>query len=104
MRAASAIVTVNSKSGAEALLLGKPVVVLGDAFYRPCSLVHAVDRAADLPDVLARLVAAPPTVSVDSVHAYFQDVWDASWPGELYDARPDNVVRFRDSLIRALAS
>ena len=104
MRAASAIVTVNSKSGAEALLLGKPVVVLGDAFYRQCSLVHAVDRAADLPGVLARLVAAPPAVSIDAVHAYFQDVWNASWPGELYDARPDNVARFRDSLIRALAS
>lgn len=104
MRAASAIVTVNSKSGAEALLLGKPVVVLGDAFYRSCSLVHVVDRPTDLPGVLARLVAAPPSVSIDAVHAYFQNVWDASWPGELYDARPENVARFRDSLTEVLAS
>jgi hypothetical protein len=104
MRAASAIVTVNSKSGAEALLLGKPVVVLGDAFYRPCALVHAVDRPTDLPALLERLVAAPPAMAADAVHGYFQDVWNASWPGELYDARPENVGRFRDSLIRAIAS
>lgn len=103
MRAAAAIVTVNSKSGAEALLLGKPVVVLGDAFYRPSSLVHAVARPADLPPLLGRLVASPPVLDGSAVRGYFQDVWDASSPGELYDVSPENVARFRDSLEQALA-
>ena len=57
---ADAIVSVNSKSGAEAVLLGKPVVVMGDAFYRSCPLVFAVDRLADVPQRLRDALAAPP--------------------------------------------
>ena len=49
-----AVVSVNSKSGAEAVLLGKPVVVMGDAFYRSCPLVFAADRLKDVPQGLCR--------------------------------------------------
>lgn len=104
MRAAAAIVTVNSKSGAEALLIGKPVVVLGDAFYRPSTLVHPVTLDT-LPEVLRRVLDGElPGPAADAVRGYFQDVWEASWPGELYDASADNVARFRDSVLRALGS
>ncbi len=102
MRRAAAVVTVNSKSGAEALLLGKPVLVLGDAFYRPCSLVRAVDRLGDLPGALAKVLAQPPQIARGSVESYFQGVWDRSLPGELYDVRPDNIATFHDSLIKVL--
>lgn len=99
---AEAVVTVNSKSGAEALLLGKPVMVLGDAFYRPCRLVHAVDRLGDLPTILAALVSRRERPDEAGVEAYFQDIWDRSFPGELYDRAPDNVQRFAESLMQNL--
>src|SRR6201985_2857230 len=46
---ADAIVSVNSKSGAEAVLPGKPVLGMGDAFYRSCPLVFATERLSDVP-------------------------------------------------------
>ena len=57
---ADAVISVNSKSGAEALLLGKPVVVMGDAFYRTCPLVFAVDRLPDVPHACAKRCAPRP--------------------------------------------
>jgi len=99
LRTARVVVTVNSKSGAEALLLSKPVVVLGNAFYRPCRLVHAIDNQHDLPDMLAQLTRQPPVLSHYDVARYFQDVWDRSYPGELYVAASDNVAQFARSLM-----
>jgi hypothetical protein len=95
---ADAVVTVNSKSGAEALLLGRPVVVLGDAFYSASRLVHRVAAAADLPAVLARVLDEPPALDRSSISAYFQDVWDASWPGELHVGGAENAEAFAASL------
>jgi len=103
MRAAAAVVTVNSKSGAEALMLGRPVIVLGDAFYRPTRLVHRVGVPGDLPAVLGRVLAGPDSVpDPAAVAAYFQNVWDHSASGELFDPAPDNVERFADSLAVAI--
>ena len=98
---ASAIVSVNSKSGAEALLVGKPVLVLGDAFYSRCELVTRVAALADLPSALeGALRAAAPDPA--SVRGYFQTVYDRSLPGELYVADADNVDIFAGSLIKAV--
>lgn len=103
MDRAAAVVTVNSKSGAEAALLGRPVVVLGDAFYRASPLVRAVDRLdearAPLAEALAGRWHGPGRTEAER---WFQAVWDASYPGELYDTAPDNVRRFAVSLERAL--
>lgn len=98
LRRADAVVTVNSKSGAEALLLGRAVVVLGDAFYSACRLVHRVAAAADLPAVLARVLDEPPALDRGAISAYFQDVWDASWPGELHVGGAENAEAFAASL------
>jgi Capsule polysaccharide biosynthesis protein len=90
LRRADAVVTVNSKSGAEALLLGRPVLVLGDGFYSKCPLVFRVGRLPDLP---ARLKDALESGGVDpsSVAPYFQSAWDLSHPGELYVTGQDQV-------------
>lgn len=99
---AAAVVTVNSKSGAEALLHGTPVVVLGNAFYENCPLVCRVAGLAGLHDALSR--ALDPALAYDSEAAlpFFQAVWDASCPAELYDLTPDNVTSFSHSLARLL--
>jgi hypothetical protein len=98
---ADAIVSVNSKSGAEAVLLGKPVVVMGDAFYRSCPLVFAVDR---LKDVSQRLREALRSQSFDPAKAapYFETAWRKSFPGELYIDNPQQLDTFAASLLSAV--
>ncbi|HUP93651.1 MAG TPA: hypothetical protein VM164_02000 [Burkholderiales bacterium] len=97
-----AIVTVNSKSGAEALLLGKPVLALGDSFYRTSPHVTRVDALADLPCALRSAIDRPARVDSSDIAAYFQEVWDSSYAGELYEASEPNVTAFALSLEVAL--
>lgn len=98
MRQADAVITVNSKSGAEALLVGTPVVVLGDAFYRTCAFVHVVDRLRDLPETITKAIATPKSSNPHNVNGYFQDIWMRSFPGELYDITPSNIAAMAASL------
>jgi hypothetical protein len=98
---ADAVVSVNSKSGAEAVLLGKPVVVMGDAFYRSCPLVFAVNRLSDVPQ---RLREALRTQGFDPAKAapYFETAWRKSFPGELYIDNPQQLDTFAASLLSAV--
>ena len=100
---ADAIVTVNSKSGAEALLLGKPVLALGDSFYRDSPHVTRIDKLADLPSALRSAIERPTHVDSSEIAAYFQAVWDSSYAGELYDLSDSNVTAIAQSLDAALA-
>jgi hypothetical protein len=99
LQRADAVVTINSKSGAEALLLGRPVLVLGDAFYAPCELVHRVGSPAELPRTLAEVLRAARGPEPAAVRRYFQDVWNASWPGELHVAARANAQALAASLL-----
>jgi len=99
MRSADAVITVNSKSGAEAILLGKPVVVLGDAFYRTSKLVHVTERLGQLPEILQRAIENKPDHrACRDIYPYFQQIWNHSWPGELYLAEQQNIQIFSQSL------
>jgi hypothetical protein len=102
MSRAAAVITVNSKSGAEALLLGRPTLVLGDAFYYQCDLAFRVESLGELPETLSMVLRAPPTVERRAIHRYFQDVWNSSWPGELYDSQTPNARKFASSLMQYL--
>jgi len=97
-----AVVSVNSKSGAEAVLLGKPVVVMGDAFYRSCPLVFAVDRLKDVPQRLRDALTAPPFDPAEAA-PYFETAWRKSVPGELYIDSLQQLDTFASSLLRATA-
>lgn len=98
-----AVVSVNSKSGAEAALLGKPVVVLGDAFYRDSPLVRYVDRLQDLPDAIAATLAPDfQAASPELVERYFSAVWKRCVPGELYVTEERNVRSFTAGLLQQL--
>lgn len=99
---AGVVVTVNSKSGAEAGLVGTPVVVLGDAFYRNAPFAHAVDELAELPGFLDKLLSgALEETKKDEMLAYFAALWARTYPGELYVSSPENVGRFTHSLAEA---
>jgi hypothetical protein len=103
LKQADAVVTVNSKSGAEALLLGKPVLALGDSFYRTSRYVVRVDSLADLPSALRDAIERPRTFDSADVAAYFQNIWDSSYAGELYELSESNVIAFAQSLDAVLA-
>lgn len=61
VRAAKAVVTVNSSVGLEALMLGKPVVVMGEAFWALPGLTISGQTPADL----AAALAAPEHLTYD---------------------------------------
>ncbi len=102
LAAADAVISVNSKSGAEGGLLGKPVLVLGDAFYREAPFATAVDRLQDLPRQLARVLGPGHRGSSEkATRSYFASVWRHSLPGELYVTDAENVSIFTDSMLEA---
>jgi hypothetical protein len=104
MRRARCVVTVNSKSGAEAGLLGKSVFVLGDAFYRKAPFALPVEAVTDLPPRLAALLAeAPADLSAPAHLGWFACLWRQSWPGELYAASEAKAEEFARSLADAVA-
>jgi hypothetical protein len=98
-----AVISVNSKSGAEAVLLGKPVVVMGDAFYRSCPLVFTADRLADVPQRLRDALAAPPFEPAVAA-PYFETAWRKSVAGELYIDNPQQLDVFATTLCSAIAA
>lgn len=55
---ARAVVTITSSVGWEALIHGKPVIVLGNVWYGDCDLVHRLKALADLPGALRRAIFA----------------------------------------------
>ena len=99
---ADAVVSVNSKSGAEAVLLGKPVVVMGDAFYRTCPLVFTADRLKDVPQRLREALKAPPFDPTQAA-PYFETAWRQSVAGELYIDNPQQLDVFAATLASAIA-
>jgi hypothetical protein len=101
MRQAALIVTVNSKSGAEALMLNRPVVALGDSFYRNSALVNRADDLATL-DQAIRAALARPRHPPAEIGRFFQAVWDTSCPGEISDDAPANCETFAHSLVAFL--
>lgn len=104
LKAADSIVSVNSKSGAEALLLGRPIFVLGDAFYRGAPMVTTVEHLSDLPQLLSTQIGSVTPAQYDNlVGCYFEKVWRHCYQGELYGSEPDNIARFALSMIDATA-
>lgn len=59
IRRASAVVTLNSSVGFEALVLDKPLVVLGEAFYGVPALAEVVQVEAELGAALQRALTCP---------------------------------------------
>lgn len=103
LRAAECVVTINSKSGAEAGLLGKQPIVLGDAFYRGAPFARAIDHVTQLGPAIAQQVSAPrPALCADETHGFFAALWERSFPGELYAPSKSNIAAFTASVEAAL--
>lgn len=98
MQKCEGVVSVNSKSGAEALLLGKPVLVLGDAFYKSAPLVTFIDSLSKAGLSLQAFTDQHGT-DKKRIEEYFQSVWDVTYPGELYVSNRENVSTFCDGVL-----
>ena len=105
LRRCDAVVSINSKSGAEGALIGKPVIVLGDAFYTNSPIVRTVDRVQDLPVALAQMLSGAAAGAAPAVvERYLAAVWVRSYPGELYVTEVGNVGQFSQSMLAAVAN
>ena len=98
------VVSINSKSGAEGALIGKPVIALGDAFYTDSPIVRKVDRVQDLPRVLSDLLSGNTAIAPGIVERYLAAVWSRSHTGELYVPEAENVAQFTKSMLTAVKS
>jgi hypothetical protein len=100
MGKAETIVTINSKSGAEALTLGKRTVVLGDAFYGDSGLIDKVENITELEASLNRSIVR--TLSQEDIEAYFSQVWESSFAGEVFYTEAKNVAVFVESMCQVV--
>lgn len=102
---AQLVVTINSKAGAEAIVLGKPVVILGDAFYTRSGLLRYVSSLRQLDEAIRSqlsdeaIVATPQTLL-----AFFQQVWRYTYIGELYNLDDKNIANFTNEINRYLTN
>jgi hypothetical protein len=98
MQKCEGVVSVNSKSGAEAILLGKRVLVLGDAFYRNAPLATPINSISEVGSCMLSLTNLQ-GMDTKLVEAYFQSVWNVTSPGELYVSDPENMKVFCESIL-----
>ena len=100
LRRASAMVTVNSTTGFEALMFGVPVVTLGGSVYRGRGLTSDVYDPADLPSALAKAVGGvtPDRQDVLKLFAYCLTYSHELAPSYV-DASRENGFRFADALL-----
>lgn len=93
LRNASVLVTVNSKSGAEALALGKHVIVLGDAFYTKSPLVHELRDLSKLYEKIIEVISLP-KIDSTQINRYFSEVWSKSFIGDVYQLDELTISHF----------
>jgi hypothetical protein len=106
VRQAAAVVTINSKVGAEALMQSKAVFVLGQAFYRNQGVCFDISSTSELRQKLNGYLEGSSSENHRPDKQLIEDflvrVWNYSLPGELYVNTKENLDRFTNSLIKAL--
>ena len=92
------ILTINSKTGAEALVSGKEVIVLGSAFYKDFKNVHKVDKLNKLELAINNTINRKYRNEYN--HDYlFNDIWIKSHPIELYKNDIDNINKVTRAIL-----
>jgi capsule polysaccharide export protein KpsC/LpsZ len=101
---ATAVITINSKVGAEALMQGKPLFVLGQAFYRNHGISYDISSISELEKKLTDFLKNKSNLRPcnKKIQDFLNAVWEKSLPGELYVNTPENINKFASSLIKAL--
>lgn len=95
----AAVVVVNNTAGYEAILYGKPVVVLGKAFYGGHGVTIDVRDFYSLPEALQKAVHCS-KLSEKDVIAFLNGILEASYPGVYGDTSKENVEHFTSSILK----
>jgi len=99
---ASCVVTVNSKSGFEAMLNRIPVVCLGDAVYKHSAAVRFFDSLDELRTAFTEMKSFLSEFQIDDIEEFCFKAWQSSYEGELYVGSEANVRVFSRSLSHAI--
>lgn len=94
---ADAVVTVNNTVGYEAIMYGKPVVTLGDAFYSGAGYTWDVATLDELATQLSNAVAGK-KLSDETVLEFAHGIIESSFEGEWANEDEQNVEQFVDSV------
>lgn len=90
-----AVVTINSKVGAEAYCKGIPVFTFGKAFYTEKGLIPHFENWNQARSWLHQPV---PLKSLMDWKSFLDQVWESSIATELYDLSPINVENFSNGI------
>lgn len=93
---AACIVTVNSKVGVEAIMQGKPAVVLGRTFYRGKGVTIDVEDMNNVSKAISEAICLTPDMKKS--RRFLNRAFKWSYKGELYENSPQNVNDFYASL------
>jgi len=103
---AKAVLTINSKVGAEAIMQLKHVIVLGEAFYRGMGVTKDLNSVKELYDhfLFLREREDDFPLAEDEVLRFLNSVYHNTLPGELYNNSNENVNDFTESLMSKIRS
>ncbi|EGG93069.1 hypothetical protein IMCC1989_1764 [gamma proteobacterium IMCC1989] len=96
------VISINSKSGAEATLLNKQVLLLGDAFYSNNPLTTYINDIKELHNSITISINKEKKDYQNLITDYFQDVWSQTYPGELYVSDKNNIDTFAKTIVSFL--
>jgi hypothetical protein len=95
----SAIVTINSKVGAEALAMGKPIACMGHGFYWNSEVANKFNSRLELLEWLEKLSQDQlPKPNIEDINFYFSEIFRHSYHFELYNMEQSNLNRFFESM------
>ncbi len=95
---AGCVITINSKVGFEAIMQGRPVIVLGKAFYRGKGVTIDIEDIRDLPQALKKALSQGYKVEEEKRLQFIQQAFEWSYKGELYENSVENLEAFYNSL------
>tara|TARA_B100000427_G_scaffold21988_1_gene16630 strand:+ start:11533 stop:12900 length:1368 start_codon:yes stop_codon:yes gene_type:complete len=97
------ILTINSKTGAEALSLYKKVISLGDSFYMHSSEVIYCEHFEELDKKIYELKNdVSKTVNEENIISFFSKIYRHSYPLELYSNEENNLTQFANIILKEI--
>lgn len=99
LKKTSAVITINSKVGAEAASLGHLVACMGHGFYWNSEVVSKLNSSVELTEWLEKLSRGQlQPVSRENIEKYFSEINRQSYSFELYNFSKENIASYIDSL------
>lgn len=91
-----AVITINSKVGMEALMMGKKVLALGKSYYSSARDVIAIKDITEIKNIVKN------TDLCDIDYNFFTKIYKNSYKGELYNNSERNIKNISEALLAML--